>query len=59
MAAVEQVGVAVVSGGAVAEVAPALAVLGVDALVVATSARVRGRAPLGLLARLVCVARVG
>jgi len=53
LAAVEQVGVAVVSGGAVAEVSPALAVLGVDALAVATDAGVRRRVPLGLLAGLV------
>jgi hypothetical protein len=59
MAAVDQVGVVVVSGGGVAEVAPTLAVLGVDAHAVATGARVRRRAPLGLLARLVSVARVG
>ncbi|BAS79843.1 Os02g0623766, partial [Oryza sativa Japonica Group] len=53
LAAVEEVGVAVVAGGAVAEVAAATAVPGVDALAVGADAGVGRRVPLGLLARLV------
>ena len=53
LTAVEEVGIAAVAGGAVAEVSLAPSVLGVDALAVAADAGVGRRVALGLLARLV------